>query len=67
VIVTVMLREGVKPPAEAAWLTPGEQYTAVVILVDDTEAFVRILGPEGARCLMSTRDVRRIADDWPEH
>lgn len=66
-IVTVMLREGVTPPPDAPWLSPGQLYTAVVILVDDREAFVRILGPAGARCLMSTKDVRRIADDWPEH
>ena len=62
-----MLRDGVVPPPDAPWLTPGEQYTAVIILVDDREAFVRIIGPDGARCVMSTRDVRRIADDWPEH
>lgn len=62
-----MLRDGVSPPPDAPWLSHGELYTAVVILVDDREAFVRILGPAGERCLMSTRDVRRITDDWPEH
>jgi hypothetical protein len=67
VIVTVMLRDGAFAPPDAPWLKHGEQYTAVVILVDDREAAVRILGPDGARCVMSTRDVRRLADDWPEH
>lgn len=66
-IVTVVLREGVEAPPDAPWLIAGELYTAVVILVDDREAFVRILGPDGMRCTMSTRDVRRIADDWPDH
>lgn len=66
-IVTIMLRDGVDPPADAPWLKHGELYTAVVILVADKEAAVRILGPDGARCVMSTRDVRRLADDWPDH
>jgi hypothetical protein len=67
VIVTITLRDGVDPPADAPWLKHGEHYTAVVILVADKEAAVRILGPDGARCVMSTRDVRRLADDWPDH
>jgi hypothetical protein len=66
-VVTIMLREGVVPPPDAPWLVAGQLYTGVVVLVDDREAFVRVLGPDGKRCTMSTRDVRRIADDWPDH
>lgn len=65
--VTVRLREGVVPPPDAPWLVPGGIYDAFVVLIDDHEAFVRIVGPDGARCVMSSRDVRRLADDWPEH
>lgn len=66
-IIKIMLRDGVQPPAGTTWLEPGEFYQAQVILVADHEAMVRIFGPDGARCVMSSRDVRRIADDWPEH
>ena len=65
--VTVRLREGVRPPPDSPWLVPEKLYDAFVILVDDREAAVRILGPDGAHCILSSRDVRRIADDWPEH
>lgn len=65
--VTVRLREHATAPADAPWLVPGQIYDAFVVLVDDREAFVRILGPDGAVCLMSSHDVRRLADDWPEH
>lgn len=66
-IVTVVLREGVTLPAHAAWLKPNTHYYAEVILVADREAAVRVHGPAGERCIVSTRDVRRLADDWPEH
>jgi hypothetical protein len=65
--VTVRLREGVVPPPDAPWLVPGNLYDAFVVLIDDREAFVRIVGPDGARVIMSSRDVRRLADDWPDH
>ena len=65
--VTVRLREGVVPPPDAPWLVPGNLYDAFVVLIDDREAFVRIVGPDGSRCTMSSRDVRRLADDWPDH
>ena len=37
------------------------------VLVDDHKALVRIIGPKDAYCILSTRDVRRVGDDWPEH
>jgi hypothetical protein len=66
-IATVILRDDFTPPADAPWLKHGLMYTAVVILVADYEAHVRIIGPNGLRCTVSTRDVRRIGDDWPDH
>jgi hypothetical protein len=67
VFVSVVLREGVPVPRDAPWIEPGTLYLGEVILVADREAAVRIHGPAGERCVMSTRDVRRIADDWPDH
>ena len=66
-IVSVMLREGVPVPAEASWLKHGTLYYGEVILVADREAAVRIHGPAGERFVMSTHQVRRLADDWPDH
>ena len=66
-IVTIMLRDGVPVPGDAPWLKPGVHYYGEVILVADREAAVRIHGPAGERLVMSTWDVRRIADDWPDH
>ena len=66
-IVTVTLRDDIVPPHGPSWLSARSMYTAVVVLVDDQEALVRIIGPKGAHCILSTRDVRRVGDDWPEH
>lgn len=66
-IVSVMLRDGVQVPAEAPWLKHGTLYYGEVILVADREAAVRVHGPDGERHVLSTHEVRRLADDWPDH